>query len=81
MKKNNSLKGSGAISCSESARRKKCLTQGQREANWMQALKRDIEWGCNYFWRQNPARQKIQERYLSMNRTFGNDFVFGKGRG
>jgi hypothetical protein len=77
----NSLKGSGCLSYRQSGKVRKYLTQEQREQIWMEELKRDVERGCEYFWRQTPQRRRVQDNYLHAHKGFGrggNDFIFGK---
>jgi len=79
----NSLKGSGCLSFREAGKRRKYLSQEEREQIWMEALKRDMERGSEYFWRQTPERRRVQDNYLLSHKGFGregNDFIFGKGK-
>ena len=75
----NSLKGTGCLSYQQAGKVRKHLTGEERERIWMERLKRDMERGSEYFWRQTPARRRVQENYLHAHKGFGNnDFIFGK---
>lgn len=77
----NSLKGTGCLSYQQAGKVRKHLTGEERERIWMERLKRDMERGSEYFWRQTPERRRVQENYLHAHKGFGNkDFIFGKGK-
>ena len=77
----NSLKGSGCLSYQQSGKMRKYLSQEEQERVWMEALKRDMQRGSDYFWRQTPERRRVQENYLEAHKGFGNrDFIFGRGK-
>jgi hypothetical protein len=77
----NSLKGSGCLSFGQAGKRRKYLTQEERERVWMEHLKKDMERAEEYFWRQTPERRREREIYLETHKGFGNrDFIFGRGK-
>ena len=79
----NSLKGSGCLSFGQAGKRRKYLTQEEREQIWMEHLKKDMERAEEYFWRQTPERRRVRDNYLEAHKGFGrggNDFIFGKGK-
>lgn len=77
----NSLKGTGCLSFRQAGQVRKYLTQEEREQIWMEQLKKDMERGEKYFWRQTAERRVIQRNYEQAHKGFGregNDFIFGK---
>ena len=77
------MKGTGCLSYRQAGQRRKYLSQEDQERIWMETLKRDMERGEEYFWRQTPERRRVQNNYLLAHKGFGregNDFIFGKGK-
>ena len=77
----NSLKGTGCLSFRQAGQVRRYLTPEDRERAWCERLKRDVERGEEYFWRQTAERRAIQRNYEQAHKGFGgNDFIFGKGK-